>query len=116
MANIAFVGGTLVPIGGHNVLEAAAVSLPVVTGPHLHKCAEVSDAMLAANAMVVVEDHAMLTKVLLQWIQAAELRQQIGGNGLAVVAQNQGATNKILTIIQDKLKDLTNEKNRNHPN
>lgn len=100
-ADIAFVGGSLVPIGGHNALEAAAVGVPVIMGPYLHKCTEVSQTMLAARAMVIVKDAASLAEVLLNWIHSELTRTEIGANAKAVFKQNQGATNKILEIIKE---------------
>ncbi|MFM8409933.1 MAG: 3-deoxy-D-manno-octulosonic acid transferase [Alphaproteobacteria bacterium] len=55
-ADVAFVGGTLVPVGGHNLLEAARAGVPVIVGPHRDKVREFSDALVAAGAGAVVPD------------------------------------------------------------
>lgn len=57
-AQVAFVGGSLQPIGGHNLLEPAAVGTPAVTGPHLHNFSEISRRMREADAVTICEDAA----------------------------------------------------------
>jgi 3-deoxy-D-manno-octulosonic-acid transferase len=101
IADIAFVGGSLVPVGGHNALEAAAAGIPVIMGPYLHKCTEVIQAMLVARAMVIIKDTTSLAEVLLNWIHSDVTRKEIGANAKAVFMQNQGATSKILEIIKE---------------
>jgi 3-deoxy-D-manno-octulosonic-acid transferase len=98
-ADVAFVGGSLVPIGGHNMLEPAAAGVPIISGPYLHNFTEISQKMLAANAMVVVNNTKEFAEVLLSWLQSSEIRQSMGTNAKSVVTKNQGATKKILTMI-----------------
>lgn len=100
-ADVAFVGGSLVPTGGHNMLEPAAVGLPIISGPYVHNFTDISQTMLDANAMVIVRDSTALVEILLTWLQSDASRQLIGANAKSVVAKNQGATNKILEIINN---------------
>lgn len=103
IADVAFVGGSLVPVGGHNILEAAAVGVPVLTGPILHNFVEISQQMLAANAMVVVNNSEELATILLTWLQNEQIRKTIGANGKALVVKHQGATKKILDVVADAM-------------
>ena len=55
-ADVAFVGGSLVPTGGHNPLEPAALGLPMITGPHLHNFARIAGLLEEAGALTTVAD------------------------------------------------------------
>jgi 3-deoxy-D-manno-octulosonic-acid transferase len=61
LADAAFVGGSLVPVGGHNLLEPAMHGVPVLTGPHLHNFREISASMIEAGGCLVVQDSKSLS-------------------------------------------------------
>lgn len=103
-ADVAFVGGSLVPVGGHNMLEPAAVGIPILSGPYVHNFMAISQTLLAAKAMVIVTEAHELAEVLLSWLESPTTRQELGANARAVVLQNQGATNKILEAIQETMR------------
>ncbi|MCK5665081.1 MAG: lipid IV(A) 3-deoxy-D-manno-octulosonic acid transferase, partial [Thiotrichaceae bacterium] len=69
--DVAFVGGTLVPIGGHNLLEPAAVGLPVIMGPHVFECAEICRQLLEAQAAQQVKDAIQLAKAVNMYLTDA---------------------------------------------
>lgn len=101
VADIAFVGGSLVAVGGHNMLEPAAAGLPIISGPNIANFLEISQQLIAAEAMVIVQNTFELQEILEKWLLSATTRQLIGKRAKKVVANNQGATLKILTAINN---------------
>jgi 3-deoxy-D-manno-octulosonic-acid transferase len=102
-ADVAFVGGSLVPTGGHNVLEPAALGLPVVFGPHMFNFAMISRMLLAEGAALKVTSAAALADVVASWLSDANLRARFGENGLRVVEANRGALERLFDIIRGYL-------------
>ena len=98
-ADLAFVGGSLVPNGGHNYLEPAALGLPVLSGPHRFNFTEISELLEGAGALQVVADETALAVAVQQWLQDSPARQRAGQAGQAVVADNQGALERLLQGI-----------------
>ncbi len=94
-----FVGGSLVPTGGHNPLEPAVWGVPVLTGPHVHNFREVYEEMLAAGAARVVADSAELAAVLAAWASEPEAAAARGAAGRAVVEANRGATGRTVSAV-----------------
>jgi len=99
--DVAFVGGSLVPIGGHNLLEPAAVGLPVIMGPHVFECAEICRQLLEAQGAKQVEDGEQLANIVKMYLNDTTYCQQIGENGRKFVRKNQGALVRLLKIIDD---------------
>ncbi|MGJ7461275.1 lipid IV(A) 3-deoxy-D-manno-octulosonic acid transferase [Halomonas sp. MA07-2] len=95
-ADLAFVGGSLVPIGGHNLLEPAALGLPVLTGPALANFAEVAEVLREADALVEVADEAALATALAELFADPAERRRLGEAGRGVVAANRGALARTL--------------------
>lgn len=102
-ADVAFVGGSLVPNGGHNYLEPAALGLPVLSGPHRFNFTEISDLLQGAGALQLVNDSQGISEALLTLLQDSKARKQAGDAGLAVVAANQGALELLLQGIEQRL-------------
>ncbi|GAA6130911.1 lipid IV(A) 3-deoxy-D-manno-octulosonic acid transferase [Halopseudomonas sabulinigri] len=102
-ADVAFVGGSLVPNGGHNYLEPTALGLPVLSGPHRFNFVEISDLLQGAGALQVVADGRALEQAVLQLLNDARLREQAGNAGKAVVEANQGALELLLQGIGQRL-------------
>ncbi|MCF6776646.1 lipid IV(A) 3-deoxy-D-manno-octulosonic acid transferase [Thiotrichales bacterium 19X7-9] len=90
-SDIAFIGGSLIKRGGHNTLEPAALVLPVLSGPHTFNFAEITQTLLDANALIIVEDIQSLTNHLLNLFQNQSQRNTLGANAYHVVKSNQGA-------------------------
>lgn len=101
-SDIAFVGGTLVPIGGHNVLEPAALGIPVLSGPHLNNLQEVADVMEAQQARREVTDAITLGHVLTELFVDASERSELAAAGLRVVERNRGAS----LLIRDRIRAM----------
>ncbi|TWH76094.1 3-deoxy-D-manno-octulosonic-acid transferase [Azomonas agilis] len=96
LADVAFVGGSLIPHGGHNLLEPAALKLPILTGPHLFNFLEIARQLHQAGALDQVANAKALYEKLLRLLQNPERRQQMGQAGLNVLRNNQGALSRVL--------------------
>lgn len=94
-ADVAFVGGSLVPRGGHNLLEPAALGVPVLSGESLFNFTAVRDLLLASGALALVEDAADLGNVLCELAGDPARRQAMGSAGSRAVAGNRGARAQI---------------------
>jgi 3-deoxy-D-manno-octulosonic-acid transferase len=103
VADVAFVGGSLVAVGGHNLLEPAAVARPIVTGPHLFNFAEISEHLRAAGALSVVNDAEMLAAEVGALLRDAGTRARRAKAARAVVELRAGAVEKLMTWLIDVL-------------
>ena len=99
-SDVAFVGGSLVRHGGHNLLEPAALGIPVVTGPHVFNFIAMSRLLLEAGACEKVESLTELEQTVLRWLGVANERHRVGELGRSVVAKNRGALNSVLAMIE----------------
>lgn len=99
-SDIAFVGGSLVPVGGHNLIEPAAIGLPVLTGPQLHNFTEISRLLQTAGTAQVVSDAKSLASSVNALFSAAELREKMSIRSREVIAANSGALEKHLEWIE----------------
>jgi 3-deoxy-D-manno-octulosonic-acid transferase len=102
-ADVAFVGGSLVPVGGHNLLEPAALGVPVLTGPHNFNGAEVARLLVERGAAEVVHNPAELSARLQTLLTDAGERARLGTAGRACVDSNRGALQKLLALIEPLL-------------
>jgi len=103
VADVAFVAGSLIPQGGHNVLEAAALHKPILTGPHVFNFTEINALLSAANALLQVHDAAALAEQLMLLIENEQWRTQLGLRAAEVMAANRGALAKQLTLVTQVL-------------
>lgn len=103
LADIAFVGGSLVANGGHNPLEPAALAKPVLSGPHMFNFLEIGAMLREAGALVEVDDARGLATAVRQWIELPRDAVRSGEAGLAVMRANQGALNRLLDALDAKL-------------
>ncbi|MGI9229549.1 MAG: lipid IV(A) 3-deoxy-D-manno-octulosonic acid transferase [Gammaproteobacteria bacterium] len=99
-SDIAFVGGSLVAVGGHNVLEPAAAGLPVISGRHTANFDEIVQGMRRDEAIVLVNDAAQLAARVLDWLGDADKRHDYGERGRRFVLKNQGSVNRVLERLQ----------------
>lgn len=95
-ADVAFVGGSLVPAGGHNVLEAACLGLPLVTGPHMYNFAEITELLDAAGALRIVDSVEQLARCVDELLCDANLRHSMGESSRSVFDRNQGSAQRIM--------------------
>jgi 3-deoxy-D-manno-octulosonic-acid transferase len=99
-ADVAFVGGSLVPIGGHNLLEPAVVGLPVLSGPEQFNAPRIAEALGAQGALTLVHDAAELSAALARLLSDQQARAQQGAAGRAVIDANRGALGRLLQLIE----------------
>jgi 3-deoxy-D-manno-octulosonic-acid transferase len=102
-ADVAFVGGSLVDAGGHNMLEPAALGLPVLTGPHVDNFSAVCELLLTAGACRQVSNTTELKDTVQSWLLDASERHRIGEKGREAVDQNRGALATVLGMIANHL-------------
>lgn len=98
-ADVAFVGGSLVAVGGHNLLEPAALAVPIVTGPYNFNGQEIHDKLMAAGAVSTVHDASGLAAELERLLDDPVARREQGECGLEVVAANRGAVGRVLRLV-----------------
>ena len=101
--DIAFVGGSLVPNGGHNMIEPAAWGVPIISGPHLFNFSEVSQLLIGGGAMLVCENTTQLAEQTLDLLQNPERRQSMGRAAKQIAEENRGALAKLLEQIDNQL-------------
>ena len=99
LADIAFVGGSLVPRGGHNILEAAQFGAPVITGPYTENFRDIMRAFIDEDAVVVAQPGEFASE-LLELLNDDVKRRSIGERGLKVIGANAGATGRTLEILR----------------
>jgi 3-deoxy-D-manno-octulosonic-acid transferase len=98
--DIAFVGGSLVPTGGHNMIEPAAWGVPVLTGPHLFNFTEASQLLLDGGAMQVCESSDQLAKQALELLQNQQRCAEMGSAARRIAEANRGALDKLIALIE----------------
>ena len=98
-SDIAFIGGSMVAVGGHNILEACAAGITVLFGPHMFNFQEISDQVLANGAGVQVLDSEELASVVVKLVNDPVMRDQYGSSGKKFVEENRGALAKICELI-----------------
>ncbi len=99
-ADVAYIGGSLVPRGGQNLLEAAAVGTPVVFGPHMFNFSEISRMSLERGAAREVRDHATLAAAVADYLADPAARRAAGEAGRRMVEENRGALDRTLALIR----------------
>jgi len=99
-ADVAFVGGSLVPIGGHNLLEPAALGLPVLTGPSYFASADVARLLIQQGAALEVADARELAAALGRLLADPAQRQRMGAIGRRIVESNRGSLARLLALIE----------------
>jgi 3-deoxy-D-manno-octulosonic-acid transferase len=98
--DVAFVAGSLVPRGGHNMLEPAAWAVPVLSGPHLFNFQAISELLMAAGAMTIVADSDALALKVINLFADRKQALKMGELAETVVSQNRGALDKQFALIQ----------------
>ena len=100
LADVAFVGGSLVPTGGHNLLEPAALGKPVVTGPHLFNFLDIAAQLRDAGALVEVASAPELAASVGEFWNDAARTERARNAGFAVLKNNQGALERLLAALE----------------
>lgn len=95
LANVAFVGGSIAPRGGHNILEPAGAGVPVVVGRHMQNFEAIVSEFVAAEALTQIQNPAGLEPAIGRLLNDPVLARELGRRGRAVVEQQQGASKRI---------------------
>jgi len=103
IADVAFVGGTLAPVGGHNVLEPYTYKVPVIAGPRLEKTRDFARLLQDRDALFVVKNDNEMTEQLERLLADDQLRLEIGNRGNKLLLDSQGAVKKGLSILEESL-------------
>ena len=103
LASVVFVGGSLVPAGGHNVLEPAAAGRAIVVGPHMENFPQVARQLLAAGGLLQARDAAELASMLTELVRDDARREALGAAARQVVEANRGATDRTLAVAAELL-------------
>jgi 3-deoxy-D-manno-octulosonic-acid transferase len=98
--NIAFIGGSLVPDGGHNPLEPAAFGKPILFGPYMDDFTEISSDLLEKDAAIVCHDEDDIFDVLKKLLVNNSIQKKMGEDAQALVLQHRGVTKRHIEIIQ----------------
>ena len=108
-SDVAFLGGTLVPVGGHNLLEPGSLGLPVVTGPHLFNTQDIADWFVANGASTIVEDQDALTESVLALLRDQDRAAAMGIKGREVVHTNKGALQRLMVLLTPLVRPASGE-------
>lgn len=98
-SDLAFIGGSLAPVGGHNILEPAALGLPVLFGPVMHNFLPARQLLLDAGAAVEIADATALAEEAGVLLLQPERRATMGAAGRAAIAANRGALERLLRLL-----------------
>ena len=99
-ADLAFVGGSLVPVGGHNLLEPAALALATLSGPQVFNAQDIAGLLVDEGAVELVADADALGEAVLRLLSDPAERRRRGEAGLRVVERNRGALDRLLDLLR----------------
>ncbi|MFP5378524.1 MAG: 3-deoxy-D-manno-octulosonic acid transferase [Vicinamibacteria bacterium] len=103
VATVVFVGGSLVPTGGHNILEPAVFAKPTMFGPHMQNFAEIAEAFTSNDAAVQVRSEGEFEEALVALMGDPVRRARIGAAARALVEANRGAKDRTIAVITQLL-------------
>ena len=99
-ATVVFMGGSLVPKGGHNPLEPARHRKPIIFGPHMENFRDMARLFLEAKAAVQIQSPAELAPAVRKLLLNPDQASELGRRASAIVEQNMGATDRVLRFLQ----------------
>ena len=102
-SDVAFVGGSLVPVGGHNLLEPAALGVPVITGPHTENGPEIARLLIEAGGALEVADGVALAAAAGRLLADPALRERMGESARSFVEAHRGSLARLLALIEPLL-------------
>ena len=100
LADVVFVGGSFVKVGGHNILEPAAHGKPVLVGPHMFNFRDIFDLLSRHGACIMTGNEKEFEKTLLRLLEDPEKIEQMGTAALEVVRENQGGTRRNIDFFE----------------
>ena len=102
-ADVAFVGGSLVKIGGHNLLEPAALQLPMITGPYTYNAEDIAELLFNGDALTIVHDEVTLAEAVTYLLGNPAERSRQGAVAAHLIEQNRGALARLLALLDPLL-------------
>jgi 3-deoxy-D-manno-octulosonic-acid transferase len=103
MGTVVFIGGSLVPVGGHNVLEPAVFGKPVIFGRHMHNFREIARMLCQKQAGIQVAGPEQFTAEALRLFEDPAACEEIGRNAFRVIQENIGAVQRSVAVLEDEL-------------
>jgi 3-deoxy-D-manno-octulosonic-acid transferase len=103
LCTVAFVGGSLVPIGGHNILEPAVYAKPLFFGPHMHHFPELATMLCAVGGAVQVQHEAALYAGMAHVLEQPEAGRAMGQRAFQALVANRGALERTTQAVADLL-------------
>jgi len=103
IADVVFVAGSLVPVGGHNTMEPAVLAKPIIQGPYWHNFAEATRLLTKANAIVQIQDAASLAQSVMAFFENPSEAHAQGARAKAVIAANRGSLDKQVQLLQQNI-------------
>ena len=98
-SDVAFVAGSLVPVGGHSLLEPAVLGLPMLSGPHTQNAQDVAELFEQSGALRIVRSKEELAQRVADWFDEPARARADGASGQQAVAQNRGAVNRLVAMV-----------------
>ena len=98
-SDVAFVAGSLVPVGGHSLLEPAVLGLPMLSGPHTQNAQDVAELFEQSGALRIVRSKEELAQRVADWFDDPARARADGASGQQAVAQNRGAVNRLVAMV-----------------
>jgi len=102
-SDVAFVGGSMVPKGGHNILEASAVGIPVMFGPYMANFKEIARGVLSGKAAIQCQNKEDIVNAMLALYEQPAYRAELAEKGIEFVRQNQGAIARICAMLEQHI-------------
>lgn len=99
-SDAAFVGGSLVPVGGHNLLEPAALDVPIITGPHVFNAQDIADMFVARDACRIVQDASELAETVAGLLASEQTAVEFAARARRLLEENRGALDQLLKIVE----------------
>ncbi len=99
IASVVFVGGSLVPVGGHNILEPALYKKPILFGPYMHNFREIAEGFKNRGAAIEVADSDEMAKEIINILNDPDIGKKLGERGFSVIVENKGALEKSIGLI-----------------
>ena len=115
-SDVAIIGGSLVPIGGHNLLEACAVGVPVIFGPHMFHLSELSAMVIERNAGYQIDGTRDLVEVVSTYIESPSVLKEAGDSARRLVSENSGSLARTLKLIDSTLQAKSENDSNNRFN
>ena len=106
-ADVAFVGGSLVPVGGHNLLEPAALARPVIVGPHTFNFAEVTEGLIKSGAVMRIPDADALGPAVVRLLSRDIERRTMGEAAHRVMERERGAVERTMSIVEKVIEETS---------